>query len=66
MNAALIEFLSTLKQAGNMDVLSPMFKDMGENGSRAIAALSTLATHIDKVKAQQAAANEAFDEEERK
>lgn len=62
MNAALIEFLSTLKQAGNMDVLSPMFKDMGENGSRAISALSTLANHIDKVKAQQLVANEAFEE----
>ncbi len=62
MNAALIEFLSTLKQAGNMDVLSPMFKDMGENGSRAISALSTLANHISEVKAQQLVANEAFEE----
>ena len=61
MNAALIEFLSTLKQAGNMDVLSPMFKDMGENGSRAISALSTLANHISEVKAQQLVANEAFE-----
>lgn len=62
MNAALIEFLSALKQAGNMDVLSPMFKDMGENGSRAIAALSTLANHISEVKSQQQVANEAFAE----
>ena len=62
MNAALIEFLSTLKQAGKMDVLSPMFKDMGENGSRAISALSTLANHIDQVKAQQIVANDAFRE----
>ena len=62
MNAALIEFLSTLKQAGNMDVLSPMFKDMGENGSRAISALSTLANNIDDVKRQQLVANEAFEE----
>lgn len=62
MNAALIEFLSTLKRAGNMDVLSPMFKDMGENGSRAISALSTLANHIDEVKSQQLVANEAFAE----
>lgn len=62
MNAALIKFLSTLKRAGNMDVLSPMFKDMGENGSRAISALSTLANHIDEVKAQQLVANEAFAE----
>lgn len=62
MNAALIEFLSTLKRAGSMDVLSPMFKDMGENGSRAISALSTLANHIDDVKSQQLVANEAFAE----
>ena len=62
MNAALIEFLSTLKQAGNMDVLSPMFKDMGENGSRAISALSTLANHISEVKSQQEVANIAFEE----
>lgn len=62
MNAALIEFLSTLKQAGNMDVLSPMFKDMGENGSRAISALSTLANHIEEVKSQQLVANDAFRE----
>lgn len=61
-NSALILFLETLQKAGGMDTLSPMFKDMGENGSRAIAALSTLATHIDMVKAQQEAANIAFAE----
>lgn len=61
-NGALLMFLETLQKAGGMDVLSPMFKDMGENGSRAIAALSTLATHIDDVKAQQEAANVAFEE----
>ncbi len=59
-NSALILFLETLKKAGGMDVLSPMFKDMGENGSRAIAALSVLADKIDFVKAQQEAANIAF------
>ena len=61
-NGALLMFLDTLQKAGGMDVLSPMFKDMGENGSRAISALSTLATHIDEVKAQQAEANKAFSE----
>lgn len=61
-NSAILLFLETLQKAGGMDVLSPMFKDMGENGSRAIAALSTLATHIDQVKAQQEAANVAFAE----
>ena len=62
MNAALIQFLETLNKAGGMDVLSPMFKDMGENGARAIQALSTLATHIDDVKKQQEVANQAFEE----
>lgn len=62
MNAAFIEFLETLGKAGKMDVLSPMFKNMGENGSRAISALSTLAGHIKEVKDQQAVANTAFAE----
>lgn len=62
VNSALILFLETLQKAGGMDTLSPMFADMGENGSRAIAALSTLATHIDDVKAQQREANKAFEE----
>lgn len=61
-NGALILFLETLQKAGGMDVLSPMFKDMGETGSRAITALSTLAKHIDEVKAQQQVANQAFEE----
>ncbi len=61
-NGALLLFLETLQKAGGMETLSPMFKDMGENGSRAIAALSTLATHIEEVKAQQQAANVAFQE----
>lgn len=61
-NAALIMFLETLNKAGDMDVLSPMFADMGENGSRAIQALATLAKHIDEVKSQQAEANKAFEE----
>ena len=62
VNEALILFLETLHNAGGMDTLSPMFKDMGENGARAIAALSTLATHIEDVKAQQIEANKAFSE----
>lgn len=61
-NAALILLLETLEKVGGMNVLSPMFKEMGENGSSAIAALSTLAKHIDKVKEQQEVANIAFKE----
>jgi len=62
VNGAFILFLETLQKAGGMDVLSPMFKDMGENGARAVASLATLAKHIDEVKAQQRAANKAFRE----
>lgn len=62
VNGALIMFLDTLNKAGGMNVLSPMFKDMGETGSRAIAALSTLANNIDAVRQQQRAAAEAFRE----
>lgn len=62
MNAAVIELLETLQKAGGMDVLSPMFKDMGENGSRTISTLAALAGHIDEVKAQQLEANKAFAE----
>lgn len=61
-NEALLTLLQTLNQAGGMEKLAPMFKDMGENGARAISALSTLAKHIDDVRAQQLAANQAFEE----
>ena len=61
MNTALMTMLEALNKAGGMDVLSPMFADMGENGSRAISALSTLAGSIDEVKRQQENATAAFD-----
>lgn len=61
-NEALLMFLDTLGKAGDLNVLSPMFKDMGENGARVITALSTLSKHIDEVRWQQKNANEAFEE----
>lgn len=61
-NEALLQFLEALNRAGNMDVLAPMFKDMGESGARAIAAMSTLAKHIDEVRIQQKNSNLAFQE----
>lgn len=60
MNQALITLLEQLHSLGNMDVLAPIFKDMGENGSRAISALSTLASKIEDVKSQQEVANQSF------
>lgn len=61
-NEALLTFLDTLNKAGGLDVLAPMFKDMGENGSRAIATLSSLSKHIDVVRQRQQEANESFQE----
>lgn len=60
VNGALIMLLEKLNSAGGMNILAKMFSDMGENGSRAISTLSTLATHIDEVKQQQEEANKAF------
>lgn len=62
INAALLELLDALSKVGGMNVLSPMFADMGEKGSHAVSALSTLAGHIDEVRAQQQVANQAFAE----
>ena len=61
-NEALLQFLEALGKAGNMDIIAPMFKDMGENGARVITALSTLSKHIDEVRAQQIEANKAFEQ----
>lgn len=61
-NAALIMLLERLHELGNMDVLAPMFKEMGENGVRSSQVLAALAGNIDMVKQQQIAANIAFEE----
>lgn len=61
-NEALLTFLEALNKAGGMDVLAPMFKDMGETGARAVTALSSLAKNIDTVRQRQNEANVAFQE----
>ena len=61
-NEGLVLLLEKLKQLGNMDVLAPVFKNMGENGARASQVLATLAGNIEMVKWQQEQAKEAFDE----
>lgn len=60
-NEALLVFLESLGKAGDMNVLAPMFADMGENGARVINALATLSKHIDEVRWQQDNANKAFE-----
>jgi len=61
-NEALLLLLKTLNQAGGLDVLAPMFKDMGENGSRAVTTLASLAKNVDLVRQRQAEATAAFAE----
>ena len=61
-NEALLTFLDALKGSGGMSELAPMFGEMGENGARAVAALSVLAGKVDEVRTQQQAANVAFTE----
>ena len=61
-NEALIMLLEQLNKLGNIDVLAPIFKDMGTDGARASGVLAALAGNIDMVKQQQQAANEAFKE----
>ncbi len=61
-NEALIMLLERLNQLGNIDVLAPIFKDMGTDGARASGVLAALAGNINEVKKQQIAANKAFKE----
>lgn len=62
MNAALIELVETLSKAGGMDVLAPMFADMGEKGANSVKALSLLAGQISDLRTRQQEAAEAFKE----
>ncbi|MBQ8542898.1 MAG: phage tail tape measure protein [Bacteroidaceae bacterium] len=61
-NAALLTLLERLNSMGNMDVLSPIFKEMGTDGARASAVLASLTGNIDMVKQQQEVATQAYNE----
>lgn len=61
-NEAVLTLLETLNKAGGMDVLAPMFADMGEKGARSVQTLSVLAKKIDEVRSQQEVANKAFED----
>ena len=54
--------LDRLHELGNIDVLAPVFKDMGENGARAAQVISALAGNLDMVKWEQEEATKAFQE----
>lgn len=61
-NEALIMLMERLHELGNIDVLAPVFADMGENGARATSVLAALAGNIETVKWEQEEANKAFQE----
>lgn len=61
-NAALLTFIQALNSAGNMDALAPMLDDMKLSGAGVTQTLSALANNIDKVRATQTQATQAFAE----
>ncbi len=61
-NEGLIMLLDRLHELGNIDVLAPVFKDMGENGARAAQVISALAGNLDMLRWEQDEARKAFDE----
>lgn len=61
-NEGLIMLIERLHELGNIDVLAPVFKDMGENGARASQVMAALAANIDTVKWQQGEAAKAYRE----
>ena len=54
--------LDRLHELGNINVLAPVFKDMGENGARAAQVISALAGNLDMVRWEQEEATKAFAE----
>lgn len=61
-NEGLMMLLDQLHNLGGIDVLAPVFKDMGENGARASSVISALAANIDMIKWEQEEATKAFEE----
>lgn len=59
-NEAIIQLLTSLRNAGGLDKLAPVFKDMGLEGVRASGVINTLAGNIEKVRKEQERANQAY------
>lgn len=61
-NEGLLMLLEQLNSLGNIDVLAPVFKEMGEDGARAAQVISALAGNIEMIRWEQQEANKAFNE----
>lgn len=62
INGAIITLMDNLKSKGGFDQLGKMFGDMGLDGTRAVAVLSTMADKIDDIRNRQEIATEAYRE----
>jgi hypothetical protein len=60
-NEGLLMLLEQLHSLGNIDVLAPVFKDMGENGARAAQVISALAGNLEMIRWEQDEARKAFE-----
>lgn len=61
-NEALIMLLEQLSKLGDINVLAPVFADMGTDGARASGVIAALAGNVEEVKKQQLEANKAYKE----
>lgn len=61
-NAGLMMLLEQLHSLGNIDVLAPVFKDMGEDGARAAQVISALAGNLEKLRWEEKEAAKAYEE----
>ena len=62
MNKAVITLMDNLKSKGGFDQLGKMFGDMGLDGARAVAVLTTMADKVDDIRERQEIATEAYRE----
>ena len=61
-NGAILAFLANMKAQGGFESLAPMFQQMGLDGTRATAVLTSLADKLGNVERMQTLANEAYSE----
>ncbi len=61
MNTALLQFFEAINKKGGFADLAPLFEQMGLDGTRAIAVLSTLSSKIADVQKHQQLATEAYE-----
>lgn len=59
-NEALLQFLSALQKRGDMNALAPIFDEMKLDGAGASKVLSSLASNVDRIRATQIQAAQAY------